>query len=69
MANKIFSVKIGVNEKGYVALIDARRLDHYHQLERERIHLTLLEEANRGWEDVEAGRFLSIAELRARHER
>ena len=57
------------NGESYVALIDARRLDHYHRLEREHTHLTLLEEANRGWEDVEAGRFLSIAELRARHER
>ncbi|MGQ0834835.1 MAG: hypothetical protein ACT4O5_07925 [Gammaproteobacteria bacterium] len=31
------------NGKSYVALIDARRLDHYHRLEREHIHLTLLD--------------------------
>ncbi len=57
------------NGESYVALIDARRLDHYHQLECEHIHLTLLEEASRGWDDVEAGRFLSITEVRMRHER
>ena len=29
------------NGESYVALIDAQRLDYYHQLERERIHLLL----------------------------
>lgn len=48
------------NGESYVALIDARRLDHYHQLEREHIHLTLLEEASRGWGDAAAGRLLSV---------
>ena len=33
------------NGESYVALIDAERLDYYHRLERERIHLLLLEEA------------------------
>ena len=27
------------NGEGYIALIDAERLDYYHCLERERIHL------------------------------
>ena len=44
------------NGESYVALIDAARLDHYHRLERERIHLALLEEAERGLADVSAGR-------------
>ena len=57
------------NGESYVALIDARRLDHYHQLEREHIHLTLFEEASRGWDDVEAGRLLSVAETRARYKK
>jgi prevent-host-death family protein len=57
------------NGESYVALIDARRLDHYHQLEREHIHLTLLEEASRGWDDVEAGRLLSLAETRAKYKK
>ncbi|GAB4167339.1 MAG: hypothetical protein Tsb0017_09000 [Geothermobacteraceae bacterium] len=53
------------NGKAYVALIDARRLDYYHRLEREHIHLTLLEEASRGWDDVESGDVCSVAELKA----
>ncbi|MBP9033971.1 MAG: type II toxin-antitoxin system Phd/YefM family antitoxin [Pseudomonadales bacterium] len=44
------------NGESYVALIDAARLDYYHRLERERIHLLLLDEAARGLDDVEAGR-------------
>ena len=44
------------NGESYVALIDAARLDHYHRLERERIHLRLLDEAEKGLDDVHAGR-------------
>jgi prevent-host-death family protein len=44
------------NGESYVALIDAERLDYYHRLERERIHLLLLEEAEKGLTDVAAGR-------------
>ena len=44
------------NGESYVALIDADRLDYYHRLERERIHLLLLEDACRGLEDIAAGR-------------
>jgi len=55
------------NGESYVALIDARRLDHYHQLEREHIHLALLDEATRGWDDVEAGRLISVEQLKAMH--
>jgi prevent-host-death family protein len=42
--------------ESYVALIDADRLDYYHRLERERIHLLLLDEAENGLADVAAGR-------------
>jgi prevent-host-death family protein len=44
------------NGESYVALIDSDRLDYYHQLERERIHLLLISEANKGLDDVAAGR-------------
>ncbi|MEW5966999.1 MAG: type II toxin-antitoxin system Phd/YefM family antitoxin [Pseudomonadota bacterium] len=44
------------NGESYIALIDAARLDYYHQLERERIHLLILEDARRGLEDIAAGR-------------
>lgn len=39
----------------YVALIDAQRLDYYHALERERIHLRLLDDAKQGLADIAAG--------------
>lgn len=44
------------NGEPVVAMIDAKRLDHYHQLERAHIHLLLLGEAEKGWADIEAGR-------------
>lgn len=44
------------NGESYVALIDSERLDYYHRLERERIHLVLLEDVGRGLADVAAGR-------------
>ncbi len=44
------------NGERYVALIDVDRLDYYHRLERERIHLLLIEDARRGLADIEAGR-------------
>ena len=44
------------NGESYVALIDAQRLDYYHQLERERIHLLLIDEAAKGLADVADGR-------------
>ena len=45
------------NGESYVALIDAQRLDYYHQLERERIHLLLMDDASKGLADVAAGKF------------
>lgn len=58
------------NGESYVALIDAERLDYYHRLERERIHLLLLEEADKGLADVAAQRVKdarqAIRRLRAR---
>ena len=44
------------NGESYVALIDSDRLDYYHRLERERIHLVLLDDIERGLDDVAAGR-------------
>jgi prevent-host-death family protein len=42
------------NGESYIALIDASRLDYYHQLERERIHLLLM--TRLGLDDVAAGK-------------
>lgn len=44
------------NGESYVALIDAERLDDCHRLERERIHLLLIDDARRGLADIAAGR-------------
>ncbi len=57
------------NGESCAALIGAERLEYYHRLERERIHLTLLQEATRGIENLKAGRTLSLRQLRARHGR
>lgn len=51
------------------ALIDADRLDHYHRLEREHIHLVLLQEAIKGVKDLKSKRTLTLAQLKSRHGR
>lgn len=55
-ASSITEKIITRNGESYVALIDARRLYYYHQLERERIHLLLLDDAGKGLADVAAGK-------------
>jgi prevent-host-death family protein len=55
------------NGESYVALVDARRLDHYHRLEREHIHFALLEEAARGLEDVRDGRVATARQVLAKY--
>ena len=57
------------NGESCAALIGADRLEYYHRLERERIHLILLQEAAHGVEDVKAGRTLTVRQLRARYGR
>ena len=44
------------NGESFIALIDADRLDYYHRLERERIHLLLIDEVSKGLDDVALGR-------------
>lgn len=59
------------NGESYIALIDAQRLDYYHQLERARIHLLLLDDAAKGLADIEAGRLQdarqALSHLKKRH--
>jgi antitoxin (DNA-binding transcriptional repressor) of toxin-antitoxin stability system len=59
------------NGESYVAPIDAGSLDCYHLLEREGIHLLLIEDARKGLEDIKAGRVYdadkTIAKLQQRH--
>jgi prevent-host-death family protein len=51
------------NGESYVALIDAERLDYYHRLERERVHLVLLDDIEKGLADIEAGRTQEAREV------
>ncbi len=51
------------------ALIDAERLDYYHRLEREHIHVGLLQEAIKGVTDLKAKKTLTLAQLKSRHGR
>jgi hypothetical protein len=44
-------------------------LDYYHRLEREHVHIKILEDAVRGLDDVNAGRVISGAKLKARYGR
>lgn len=57
------------NGESFVALIDADRLDYYHRLERERIHLLLLDEAAKGLADVAAGRVKDARQAIQKHKR
>ena len=43
------------NGESFIALIGSDRLDYYHRLEHERIHLLLIDEAAKGLDDVAAG--------------
>ena len=56
-----------------MALVSAERLDHYHRLEREHIHLLMIEDAKKGLEDLLAGRMMdedtAMAELKARRQK
>ena len=57
------------NGASYVALIDADRLDYYHRLERERIHLLLIDDVRRGLADMAAGRTVDADEALAQRQR
>ena len=51
------------NGAGYVALVDARKLDYYHALEAEHAGLVLVQSAIEGLEDLRVGRVLEGTEL------
>lgn len=51
------------NGSSYVALVDAKKLDYYHALEREHAGLLLLAEAETALRQVVAGQRLSSTEL------
>lgn len=44
-----------MNGEGHIALIGAYWMDSYESMDRERIHLLLIDDAKRGIEDIQAG--------------
>ncbi|MBV2208778.1 MAG: type II toxin-antitoxin system Phd/YefM family antitoxin [Thermomonas sp.] len=60
------------NGESYVALVDARKLDYYHQLERDKqaraaLHLGVLNDAISGLQDIRDGKpSLSLESARKR---
>ena len=57
---------LGVNNADFIKRHNSvKRPNHYHRLEREHVHLTLLDEALRRVEDVNTGKVLSAAKLKA----
>lgn len=57
------------NGESCAALIDADRLEHYHQLEREHIHITLIKDAIIGLEEASTGKTISLKKLKTRYGR
>lgn len=51
------------NGSAYVALVDAKKLDYYHELEQEHASLVLLSEAETGLREILAGNRVSTADL------
>jgi prevent-host-death family protein len=51
------------NGASYVALVDAKKLDYYHELEAEHASLVLLAEAETGLQQILAGQRMAPAEL------
>lgn len=55
------------NGEGYVALIDARRLDYYHRLERERAYNSIADDVLSGLDDMKAGRTITAVSFKKKH--
>jgi prevent-host-death family protein len=51
------------NGVSYVAIVDAKKLDYYHDLEEEHAGLILLDEAEIGLRQITAGQRIATAEL------
>ncbi len=57
------------NGESYVALIDSKKLDYYHSLEKSHLHLVLLNEVEQGLDDVANKRNIDLTEFRKKHGR
>ena len=57
------------NGESYVALIDAKKLDYYHKLEKSHLHLLLLNEVEQGLGDISNKNTTTLADFRKKHSR
>ena len=57
------------NGESYVALIDAKKLDYYHKLEKSHLHLLLLNEVEQGLDDINNKNTSSLKDFRKKHNR
>lgn len=57
------------NGESYVALVDPRRLDYYHRLEKEHIHLQLLQEVGQGLDDIKNENVTTVDALKKKYAR
>ncbi len=57
------------NGESYVALIDSKKLDYYHRLEKSHLHLLLLNEVEQGLDDIANHKTIGLAEFREKHGR
>jgi len=57
------------NGESYVALVDPRRLDYYHRLEQEHIHLQLLQEVGQGLDDIKNENVTTVDALKKKYGR
>jgi len=57
------------NGESYIALVDPDRLDYYHRLEQEHIHLHLLHEVEKGLHDIECKQVTSVDALKQKYGR
>ena len=55
------------NGENYVALINAKKLDYYHRLEQSHLNLLVLNEVDKGLNDVANNNMISLDEFRRQH--
>lgn len=55
------------NGESYVALVAAEKLDYYHRLEQEHIHLLLMQEVVQGLDDCDANRLIDVSAMREKY--
>lgn len=57
------------NGESYIAFVPAEKLDYYHRLEREHIHLLLMQEVEKGLDDYASRPLMDVTSLRKKYGR